>query len=584
MPKKLISVLLAAALFVSLFVVAVISVSATDNIYMVESDIYGENGSGDGIMTEQSNGAYIKLYPDVPAGDYCFKIVENGVTVISDAYDSSFNFRVNSTCDVIITYNPTTGKVDFLGDSVTSADDLEIEHISVVGNGQGSWLNNQNWDFDWVSTIRYNSLSRIADDIYTITYYEVVPSADYRFEFVVNGSWTNSFGLEPSANIPDLDKPFELDYNGDSIILNTVKYGYALSDITLTVDLSGFDYHNKKGAKLTVEVADSAVRDPSLSATQAQSTPDTPNSTLASGETVPPTTVDPLSGVLNLTVNATSNYFPENSARYNPNTKEVTVTFLIKSSRKMLDTQWYATYDPEILSVSDKNKLSTVCPVVNETGSSLVLNEIKDGVGYIRYAASSLELYDTSSDPTTFASIVFGVRDVSEKAPVSTTVDLVVDVLRVSSHGEDSNLSDSEREVLLVDKEVVYNDRRSQSVNVNMRSSLTPATYTEPTTVEPTETDLTSASSATNASGSTEVSGTDTTQKTSELTTQQTSVQYSEKFSSVADSSSATKDTADSDEEIVYVKTGGAAFSAIALILVIAATVIIFVMHKKEIY
>lgn len=571
-PKKLISVLLAAALFVSLFIVAVISVSATDNIYMVESDIYGEDESGDGIMTEQSNGAYIKLYPDVPAGDYCFKIVENGVTVISDAYDSSFNFRVNATCDVIITYNPTTGKVDFLGDCVTSADDLEIEHISVVGNGQGSWLNNQNWDFDWVSTIRYNSLSRIADDIYTITYYEVAPSADYRFELVVNGSWTNSFGLEPSANIPDLDKPFELDYNGDSIILDTVKYGYALSDITLTVDLSGFDYHTKKGARLTVEVADSAVRDPSLSATRALSTPDVPDSTLAGGETVPPTTVDPLSGVLNLTVNATSNYFPENSARYNPNTKEVCVTFLIKSSKNMLDTQWYATYDPEILSVSDKNKLSTVCPVVNETGSSLVLNEIRDGVGYIRYAASNVELYDTSSDPTTFASIVFDVRDVSDKTPVSTTVDLVVDVLRVSSHAEEGNLSDPESEVLLVSKEVVFNDRRSQSVNVNMRSSLTPATYTEPATCEPAETDSTAAS------------GADTTQTTSELTTGQDFEQYSEKFSSASDVLPATKDAVDAHEEIVYVKTGGAAFSAIALILVIAATVIIFVMHKKEIY
>ena len=39
-----------------------------------------------------------------------------------------------------------------------------------------------------------------------------------------------------------------------------------------------------------------------------------------------------------LTVNATSNYFPKATAEYNAATKEVTVTYWMKSSKNLLDT------------------------------------------------------------------------------------------------------------------------------------------------------------------------------------------------------------------------------------------------------
>ena len=49
---------------------------------------------------------------------------------------------------------------------------------------------------------------------------------------------------------------------------------------------------------------------------------------------------------LALTVNATSNYFPMASAKYNAVTNQVTVTYIMQSPKNVLDTQWHISYDP----------------------------------------------------------------------------------------------------------------------------------------------------------------------------------------------------------------------------------------------
>ncbi len=45
---------------------------------------------------------------------------------------------------------------------------------------------------------------------------------------------------------------FDLTYNGENMVLDTVALGYeegSLLDVTLTLDLSNFDYPSKQGAK-----------------------------------------------------------------------------------------------------------------------------------------------------------------------------------------------------------------------------------------------------------------------------------------------------------------------------------------------
>ena len=188
---------------------------------------------------------------------------------------------------------------------------------------------------------------------------------------------------------------------------------------------------------------------------------------------------------LALTVNATSNYFPMASAQYNASTNQVTVTYNFESAKNVLDTQWYISYDPTILSVAEENTVNSVCPAMNGKGAYVNLNNKVDGTGYVRFCASDLSLYNFS-EKTPFAKVVFDVKDISKVAPVSTTVDLVVQVLRISELNPDTEMTDSAKEVVLVDKEVVKKDPVASAVKVDLSTELTPSTYVEPTTAEPT--------------------------------------------------------------------------------------------------
>ncbi len=190
-------------------------------------------------------------------------------------------------------------------------------------------------------------------------------------------------------------------------------------------------------------------------------------------------TTEPVKNELALTVNATSNYFPEKSADYNADTKEVTVTYWFKSAKDVLDTQWYMTYDPAILSVSEKNTAATICPTM---GTSAVMN--LDRAGVIYFNASNLYLYNFA-DGAVFAEVVFDVNDISKIAPVTTTVDLTVEVLRVSEIDDSTLMTDSSKEEILVNNGRI----EASAVDTDRTTNLTESTYvapTEPTTEAPT--------------------------------------------------------------------------------------------------
>ena len=188
-----------------------------------------------------------------------------------------------------------------------------------------------------------------------------------------------------------------------------------------------------------------------------------------------------------LTVNATSNYFPMANAEYNEETNEVTVTYLMKSTKDVLDTQWYLTYDSDVLSYSSKNNLKSISPSI---GTSAQINATVPGI--IKYNATNLYLFDFTTEETPFVEVIFDVKDLSAVAPVTTTIDLTVDVLRVSAIDPDTFMSKSDEEVILVDFCTVYNNESTATVTVDRNTKLTPSTFvpsTEPTTtVAPTTT------------------------------------------------------------------------------------------------
>ena len=222
--------------------------------------------------------------------------------------------------------------------------DLEINSITVVGNGENSWLNGVAWGVD----AEVNHMTQIADKVYQITY-TGVESADaaYQFKFAVNDDWAANWGL-PEQSAATIGEDFDLTFNGENMLLNTVSAGYpedSLVDVTITLDLTKFDYPSRSGAKATVKVE-----------------PSTP-------------------AVDNLTINATSNICQANgSGTFNVGDK-VSVYYLLDTKDAQLEeVQWALTYDKNLLTLD-----------------SLTMPEIADGMvnmNDVSGNASNLALYD----------------------------------------------------------------------------------------------------------------------------------------------------------------------------------------------
>ena len=361
-------------------------------------------------------------------------------------------------------------------------------------------------------------------------------------------------------------------------------------------DLKVGDYYGKDGVFPTEY-------NPSEEETTAESTTEvvTESETTESATDVPVATESTTSSAessLALTVNATSNYFPMASAKYNAVTNQVTVTYNMQSPKNVLDTQWYISYDPSILSVADVNTAKSVCPTMDGKGVYVNFKNKSEGVGYVRFAASNLGLYDFS-EKTPFATVVFDVKDISKVAPVSTTVDLVVEVLRVSEVNPDTEMTDGSKEVILVDKEVVKNDPVAAAVKNDLSTELTPSTYAEPTTAEPTTEKSTTldttaepstAEPSTEETSSTEVTkATEETQESTKVTIAPVTSQYAtsvtqpvtKKISSTSDTPD-TSDNGGNNNANAAVQTGEAPLAVVILSLLIGATCVMFVLRKKE--
>ena len=290
--------------------------------------------------------------------------------------------------------------------------------------------------------------------------------------------------------------------------------------------------------------------------------------------TVPDTTAEPEPNVPYLTVNATSNYFPKATADYIKSTNEVVVTYWMKSDMDVLDLQWYVTYDSEILTLTENNTVDTVCPVI---GDKAVMNlGLKEK---IKYNASNLYLFDFSSAETPFAQFTFNVNDLGDKVPATTTIDLTVEVLRVSQIDDETLRSDKDKEIILVDNSQVLNNEQTESVGVKTRTTLTPSTYVVPTTTDPVE-----------------PTTTEPVEPTTEPETVASSSLVENTTSAVApatDSTSATgttsaKSTSDTPSSNNgnngSVQTGDTSLAVIILSILIGATCVMFVLRKREMF
>ena len=386
---------------------------------------------------------YTKTFTATPAGkDYQIKVVKNvegtdpetGDKVwnqtwfgIGEEYKDNLTFNVTDTCDVTVTFNPATNEINVTGDKVKVVTDLEVEYITAVGNGYEGWLNGVAWGVDAAS----NKMDKIADKVYKISYTNVVSSDSYEFKFAANGSWAASWGLPAEENGAPVGENYALTYNGENMVLDTVALGYEEGtplDVTLTLDLTNFDYPSKQGAKAFIQVTPQAPSDEA-------------------------------------TITASSNICQANGTGTYKVGDKVSVYYVLDTKDAQVeDVQWKLSFDKDALELN-----SLTMPAIND---GLVNTDSYEG------NASSLSLYDFAGGKK-LVEAVFTVKAAGE-----TKVNLNVVDLTLAKLNADTGHADEDSEY-----EAVVNSDIANDIFDNINSEAKVEAYVEPATTEPATTE-----------------------------------------------------------------------------------------------
>ena len=504
------------------------------------------------VMTADGS-VFTKTFSAVPAGkNYQLKVVANTGDeqkwIGLDGTDNNVTFDVETACDVTVTFDPATNKITVTGDGVKMVTDLEVNSITVVGNGEDNWLNGVKWGVD----AEANHMTQVSDKVYQIKY-ENIESADdaYQFKFAANDDWAASWGL-PEQSATPIGEEFDLAFNGQNMLLNTVSAGFeedSLVDVTITLDISKFDYSTRSGAKATVKVE-----------------PSTP-------------------AVDNLTINATSNICQANgSGTFNVGDK-VSVYYLLDTKDAQLEeVQWALTYDKNLLTLD-----------------SLTMPEIADGMvnmNDVSGNASNLALYDFAGGKK-LVEAVFTVNGTG-----TTNVDLNVVDLTLGKLNPATGTVDADSEYEAVVNGDMANDlfdhiNSDAKVEAYVEPTTTEPTTTEPATTEPTTTEPATTEPATTEPATTEPATTEpaTTEPTStEPTTTEpaatepttvapttpdatSATQAATKGQSTADT--ATPDTPANGTGSNAVQTGNASMAVVILLALVSATGVVYFTRKR---
>ena len=476
------------------------------------------------VMTADGS-VFTKTFSAVPAGkNYQLKVVANTGDeqkwIGLDGTDNNVTFDVETACDVTVTFDPATNKITVTGDGVKMVTDLEVNSITVVGNGEDNWLNGVAWGVD----AEANHMTQVSDKVYQIKY-ENIESADdaYQFKFAVNDDWAANWGL-PEQSAAPIGEEFDLTFNGENMLLNTVSAGFeedSLVDVTITLDISKFDYSTRSGAKATVKVE-----------------PSTP-------------------AVDNLTINATSNICQANgSGTFNVGDK-VSVYYLLDTKDAQLEeVQWALTYDKNLLTLD-----------------SLTMPEIADGMvnmNDVSGNASNLALYDFAGGKK-LVEAVFTVNGTG-----TTNVDLNVVDLTLGKLNPATGTVDADSEY-----EAVVNGDMANDLFDHINSDAKVEAYVEPTTTEPTTTEPATTEPATEPTDapSTEPATTEPTTVAPTTPDATSATQVATKGQSTADT--ATSDTPANGTSSNAVQTGNASMAVVILLALVSATGVVYFTRKR---
>ncbi len=407
----------------------------------------GVNWDGASAENEMAltDGVYTKVYEFVAPGTYQLKVVENfadgSQNWNGDETGNNITFNVLSECDVTVTFDPATKAVTVTGAGVQMVTELEIDAIRAVGNGDGAWLNDVSWD----PAADENIMNEITDKVYSITFTDMDEFDNYQVKFAANGDWTDNWG----GNFIDFGLETDAEYNSASNI--TFAVPYELANVTITLDLTNFNYAAKTGAKYTITIED---------ATEVPTEP----------ATTEPTTEEPTTAPANtLKVNATSNFFGTDEAVVEcTDGKTVTVTYYLQSEKDLLNAQWALSYDSSLLAVKSVS--------MPNTDDAVIRKDMLEG------SCSNLSLYDFQTSKA-FVEVEFEVKGAGETEVVLNVTDLTV------SKANANGISDENEEVtVVVNGNIVnINGISTETVIGGAVEPTTEAPTTEPVeTTEPT--------------------------------------------------------------------------------------------------
>ena len=179
--------------------------------------------------------------------DVQLKAVKNGTTWIGDETGNNVTFNLNGAGTFTVYCDGTKTWVE--GDNVEFPSGLDVESVTLVGNGStdgDNWLNNITWD----PAAAANHMTEVADGVYEIEFtLGKYDTSDPEFKFAINDDWTHNFGLGDNGVIANGVETDAI-YNGSqNLKITGLTEG---TNIKAQLDLTGFDFDSKTGAKMTI--------------------------------------------------------------------------------------------------------------------------------------------------------------------------------------------------------------------------------------------------------------------------------------------------------------------------------------------
>lgn len=195
------------------------------------------------LMTLGNDGKYQKAYTVSQAyNDVQLKVVKNGDVWIGDANDNNVEFNLTDAGTFTVVFDPETNRVSVTGEIVEEITGFGDYTVYAAGNGEGNWLNGAAWDPGYAE----NEMTEVEDNVWQIKYKNVPEDFGRQVKFAIDGAWARNFG----GTFEDYGVWSDAVYNGDNITFDTDD----ICTVTLTLDLSNFDFDTKTGARFKIDI------------------------------------------------------------------------------------------------------------------------------------------------------------------------------------------------------------------------------------------------------------------------------------------------------------------------------------------